>query len=351
MDRLKKFLADKKISKNFKKAGIGHKLTDDPSENVLLEAGHSKINANKVFFSVFCSFNTFLFIMQNSDMCADELLLQMRKYIEDFLRQQLHDDSIVASVLMLFSLNDSKKCQSASEILQKYLRNLIENPHDEKFRRIRLSNKVLQERVLCAKGGFEFLQACGFEEVNTKAEDTAALIQANEILQSGQMIPLKLHRNPLIYRLEDGQRLDNVELSPDFYNLSVTEIKAEQKLRQEALTTLRTREMRERDEKHASRHYKYTLLRIRFPNNYLIQGTFGSEEQFGAVRRFIQEYLASVELPIFVIIDALSGRIITDDSKSLNELKLVPTSILCFEWDNDIKNELLNHYTEVFLKN
>lgn len=55
MDRLKKFLADKKISKNFKKAGIGHKLTDDPSENVLLEAGHSKINANKVFFSVFCS--------------------------------------------------------------------------------------------------------------------------------------------------------------------------------------------------------------------------------------------------------------------------------------------------------
>lgn len=84
--------------------------------------------------------------MQNSDMCADELLLQMRKYIEDFLRQQLHDDSIVASVLMLFSLNDSKKCQSASEILQKYLRNLIENPHDEKFRRIRLSNKVLQVR-------------------------------------------------------------------------------------------------------------------------------------------------------------------------------------------------------------
>lgn len=71
----------------------------------------------------------------------------------------------------------------------------------------------IKERVLCAKGGFEFLQACGFEEVNaiedgkpesfliiaqTKAEDTAALIQANEILQSGQMIPLKLHRNPLV---------------------------------------------------------------------------------------------------------------------------------------------------------
>lgn len=37
------------------------------------------------------------------------------------------------------------------------------------------------------------------------------------------------------------------------------------------LTTLRTREMRQRDELQRSYRYKYTLLRIRFPNRFFLQ--------------------------------------------------------------------------------
>ena len=55
------------------------------------------------------------------------------------------------------------------------------------------------------------------------------------------------------------------------------EIRREQQQRTEALekmTTLRTSKMREMDaakEKLGQTNYKYTYIRIRFPNNYVIQ--------------------------------------------------------------------------------
>lgn len=67
----------------------------------------------------------------------------MRKKVEDFLRLQLDDDALVASSLMIFSLNGEKR-QIASETLQKYVQNLIEHPEETKYRRIRMSNKALK---------------------------------------------------------------------------------------------------------------------------------------------------------------------------------------------------------------
>lgn len=71
-------------------------------------------------------------------------LLQMREKVENFLRTQLADDPLVASTLIIFSLNGLEKRQSASETIQKYLRNLIENPDETKFHRIRVNNKIFQ---------------------------------------------------------------------------------------------------------------------------------------------------------------------------------------------------------------
>lgn len=68
----------------------------------------------------------------------------MRAKVENFLRTQLADDPVVASTLMIFSLNGPYKRQNASEILQKYLRNLIEYPDESKYHRIRVNNKIFQ---------------------------------------------------------------------------------------------------------------------------------------------------------------------------------------------------------------
>lgn len=68
----------------------------------------------------------------------------MREKVENFLRTQLADDPLVASTLMIFSLNGPDKRQNASETIQKYLRNLIENPDESKYHRIRMNNKIFQ---------------------------------------------------------------------------------------------------------------------------------------------------------------------------------------------------------------
>lgn len=42
--------------------------------------------------------------------------------------------------------------------------NIINNPDDEKYRRIKLSNRVFQEKVASLEGTTEFLEAAGFEK-------------------------------------------------------------------------------------------------------------------------------------------------------------------------------------------
>lgn len=446
MDRLKKFLTEKKVNKNFKKAGIGYRLTDDTSKvasvrpgtmqqnaqsqnrqqpsveriataDVAAQAAYKRLNlgakqetatqrnirlramkeleeerraremesnrhsasnethpmekhVGEIDVKEFEHSNAIKGVFFTCELLGDDIILtkeEMKKNVEAFLRSELDGEGIVASVLMLFSLNGAEKRRIASETLQKYIRNLIDNPDEPKFRRIRIANKAFQERVLSAKGGREFLEACGFQERmesfsegaepeaflvigSDQAIDIASLVQAIDVLQTGHPVPLKLHRNPAVYRLEPHQVISNPRLPSDFFELTTTEIKKEQSLKSaevEKLTTLRTREMRQRDELQRSYRYKYTLLRIRFPNRFFLQGTFGCHEQFAAVREFVSEYLANVEVPLFVLKDPISGLAPTDDTKTLSELNLVPAAVVHFEWDPDVYAELSKEGQEV----
>lgn len=292
------------------------------------------------------------------ELLGDEIKLtkdEMREQIEIFLRSQLDGDSVVVSTLMIFSLNNEKR-QMASETLQKYVQNLIEHPEEPKYRRIRMSNKAFQERILPVKGGLEFLLACGFKEKleeagdisapekflvisEEKANDFASLVQALEILRAGEPVPLKLYRNPSVFKTETDQKLKKPEFSPDFFQLTVDEIKREQAAKAsevEKLLTLRTKEMRIRDETLRHYTYKYTLIRIRFPDNFYLQGTFSCYEKLFAVREFVLQHLAHFEIPLFVLKDPVSGKLVDSETKTLGELGLAPAALLNFEWDPDV---------------
>ena len=54
-------------------------------------------------------------------------------------------------------------------IFLQYLDNIVQNPTEEKFRKIRKSNKAFQERVGSMEGTEMFLEACGFQ--NKTIED------------------------------------------------------------------------------------------------------------------------------------------------------------------------------------
>ncbi|XP_062165615.1 stress response protein NST1 [Alnus glutinosa] len=61
--------------------------------------------------------------------------------------------------------DDDAKVKRAFQTLLTFAGNVVKNPDEEKYRKIRLSNQSFQERVGALRGGIEFLELCGFEKI------------------------------------------------------------------------------------------------------------------------------------------------------------------------------------------
>lgn len=96
---------------------------------------------------------------------------------------------------------------------------------------------------------------------------------------------------------------------------------------------LRTKAMREKDEQRALRRYKFAVLRIKFPDGVILQGTFVVHEKFQNVLEFVTENLAYREMPFSLMTP--DGIKLVDEcqDKTLLELRLIPTAILEFSWN------------------
>jgi len=283
------------------------------------------------------------------ELLGDDLYLtkdDMCEAVECFLRSSYDEDPIVSSSIMIHSLNGNHvRREACIEVLSKYLDNLIQTPGEEKFRKIRQSNKVFQEKVSDIKGSVEFLKAVGFEQVEENGEpflviapehcDAERLTQAKECLVKGEPMPLKLYRNPLVF-LPSAQSLAELGLPRDFFERTTTDVKAEQQEKSqevEKMLSLRTREMRERDETKRVYKYRYTLLRIRFPDGYMLQGTFKSTEKMEVVENFVRENIECDWAP-FVLKDVRGETFKgVKMEKTLAELSLSPAAVLHFELD------------------
>lgn len=69
-------------------------------------------------------------------------------------------------------LSDTNGAASAA-LLARVLRNILGSPGEDKFRRLRLSNKRIQELIVDTGGGVEVLQAAGFQLVFEQNEEGA----------------------------------------------------------------------------------------------------------------------------------------------------------------------------------
>ncbi|KAK6751547.1 hypothetical protein RB195_003133 [Necator americanus] len=290
--------------------------------------------------------------------------------LEEFLVSQLSckgEDTVVPAVLLLYSLNRKPVKEVAVDTIGKYLQNIIENPGEQKYRRIRLSNKAYQERVAAAKGGREFLDSVGFEEKllppkegdqpepflvmpEDAANDTGRLVTALEMLREGQSVPIKVSRETTIFVLRENERITLPHLPPDFFDLTVDEIRREQQNKTDEMNKnlmLRTREMREKDEKLRQYTYKYTLVRIRLPDRYVLQGTFGCYEPFSAVREYVAKHLAN-EAALFSLRNpGKGGEELVDETKSLAVLGLAPAVVLHLDFDEPLDGpSLLQEYID-----
>lgn len=69
---------------------------------------------------------------------------------------------------------------------------------------------------------------------------------------------------------------------------------------------LRTKAMREKEEAKSRRKYKYCLIRVRFPDGWVLQGTFAVQEPLSAVSDFVSEHL---ETPLpHLLADSVTGQ-------------------------------------------
>jgi len=89
---------------------------------------------------------------------------EMKAKIKEFLDTQLQtEDKGLASCLIIHTRNkDSERVKVCVDTLVKYLDNIINNPADEKYRKIRKSNKAFTERVASLEGTDIYLSAVGF---------------------------------------------------------------------------------------------------------------------------------------------------------------------------------------------
>lgn len=275
--------------------------------------------------------------------------------IKEFLYEQLGEEKGLTACLIIHSCNKNKeKIQACIETLCKYLENIILHPDEEKYHRIRISNRVFQEKVVGMDGALEFLEAAGFRQqilpfqdgeqeflvFSVEAlEDLEALSVLIDALKTAEPIGLELDRNMQV--LMPSQAAKRSELPPAFFSMTPEEIKREQQLKSERIENtmvLRTKTMREKEEQREMRKYRFAVIRIRFPDGILLQGTFGVYEHLSDVFEFVQEHVVSNEE--FVLSTATGQRMTDDDGpKTLVELHLVPATILLFNWVTDLPEQ------------
>ena len=271
----------------------------------------------------------------------------IRNHMEECLKKSFETDKMLSPVNMVKSLNrDKSKVESCTDVLCRYLDNILKNPGEEKYRRIKQGNKVFQERVKPIKGSVEFLLACGFTENSLPdnqdemcfilEEDSSVAVEKltvmKEVLIGTEPCKPRLDRSLKV--LQPSAANEILELPDEFFELSSEEIKRMQTERSEEVdrsSQLRTRAMREKDEKNPTRIYRFTLLRVKFPDGYILQGTFNAREKASCLFKFVREQLQSDWLPF--ILSEPGGGSLTQEESCFEELGLVPAAILHFNWD------------------
>lgn len=305
-------------------------------------------------------------------MVSNEILPrdEWKKKISSFLYEQIEVERGLTSCLIIHSCNYNKeKIETCVETLCKYLENIVTYPEEDKYQKIRMSNRAFTERVLPIEGSMEFLKAAGFERQTIENENGTSddylvfnkdnvesiegLISLIEALRSAEPIHLELDRNLQV--LSPSQALVKVNLPPTFFAMTSEEIKREQQLRREAIERnqmLRTKAMREKDELREMKKYKFAIIRIRFPDDILLQGTFSVYECYNDIYEFIQENLEHSGLP-FVLNSPTGEKLNPEEhgTKTLIDLRLVPATVLKFAWDSSVAEKINNSQgKDVFLK-
>ncbi|KAM9363163.1 tether containing UBX domain for GLUT4 isoform 1-T1 [Symphorus nematophorus] len=184
---------------------------------------------------------------------------------------------------------------------------------------------------------------------NTKRQNTAS--QPDEDMEQGEEFLEPVERDPLLYHLDtvSHHAEDDRNLPDEFFEVTVDDVrkrfaqlKSERKLLEEA--PLMTKSLREAQMKAKMERYPKVVLRIQFPDRYVLQGFFRPLETVGAVRHFVRSHLEDPQLSFYLFITP-PKTILDDPSATLFQADLFPGALVYFgsdvKTDFYIKRELL----------
>lgn len=285
--------------------------------------------------------------------------------VKEFLYEQLEHERGLTSCLIIHNCNTKDKIEPCVETLIRYVENIINHPDEEKYRKIRMSNRIFTEKVEAVAGAFDFLFAIGFTEQTIDDEKFLIFsldVQENleqmntllEALKCSEPIPLVLDRN-LQVLLPSQVRV--TALPPEFFRITLEELKREQQLRAEAIERsqiLMTKAMREKEEQRAMNRFNFALIRVRFPDGVYLQGTFNVHEKLEDVFEMVSSCLKHDKAE-FSLVAPTGQKFSNGDERemSLFDLKLVPNTVLNFAYEGTSKSlkEFLKEEMLVLIQN
>ncbi|KAF0915615.1 hypothetical protein E2562_037469 [Oryza meyeriana var. granulata] len=198
------------------------------------------------------------------------------------------------------------------EVVKKLLGNLLADPRNDKYRRVRLGNPRIKEAVADREGGLDLLEAVGFRVVDEGGELFALMDEtpedarlggirqavlllerawpstppqpqgdANQSCPNGvteqQEIKKPVDRQIRVFFSVPASTVAENDLPDSFYSLSNEEIRNEAKMRRERLEQSRLlipKSYKEKQALAARQKYKQALIRIQFPDGVILQGVF-----------------------------------------------------------------------------
>lgn len=113
---------------------------ENKEENAVLEEKKNRIEdpstyaVTDVFFR--CPF------VSNEVLPFDQWKMKIREFLYD--QREAEHPGLTATLIIQNCNSGREKIKNCVEILSKYLENIIENPDMEKYRKIRMSNKIFQ---------------------------------------------------------------------------------------------------------------------------------------------------------------------------------------------------------------
>lgn len=188
---------------------------------------------------------------------------------------------------------------------------------------------------------------------------------AQDTFMTAEPIQVQLDRNLKIFQPTKERSsvppMQQLPQDPLFYNTTVGDILREKKRQKDIVEKeemLRTKAMRERDEKPEPMiQYKYTVIRVRMPDGIIIQTIFQSHDFLSILFDYLRSHCLVHNWLPFTLTSNADRRVYTsqdEQSITFNQCGLVPAAILSFQWNEqalrDIVAQTPNFPANIFIK-